>query len=129
MTLENTSGIKPENDLVVLQEIPVKTSINGIDLPDALVQQEQLAQTQAYFVAAGEKALELPRIARKVPGQLVLYGRYAGWRHMGEDGKWYKILRADDVIAELNEYVEQTTLRGRVPIKDKEVDNKPRLVV
>lgn len=127
--MENESGVHPENDLVLLQEIPVRREINGIALTDDLIEKEQHAQTQSIFVSAGEKAMELPRIARKKSGQLVMFGRYAGWRYIGKDGKWYRLVRADDVVAELDEYVEQTTLRGRVSTVNKGLDTAPRLVV
>lgn len=116
LKLENTSGIYPHNDLVVLQEIPVRTHVGSLALPDDVVQKEQHAQMQAIFVVCGEIAATHPATKFYRAGDLVLHGRYAGWRHMGKDGKWYRVVRADDVVAGLDVVVEQNTLRGRVPV-------------
>jgi co-chaperonin GroES (HSP10) len=124
--VKNESGIYPVDDVVVIEVIPVVKKVGSILLAGDTVQQEEQAQIHGYLVARGKMALEHPGTAEMTEGDLILHSRYAGERRVGVDGKWYRVMRAECVLAKLDAVVEQTTLRGRMPVPlDNALDRLP----
>ncbi|MFA6526635.1 MAG: co-chaperone GroES [Candidatus Buchananbacteria bacterium] len=85
--------IKPIGDRLLIA--PVKEeeiTKSGIILPDTA--QEKKAEGIIVAIGSGEKVVKLGLFA----GQKVIYGKYAG-DEVKSDGKEYKILGHDDVLA------------------------------
>lgn len=95
----NTSGVTPL-DLVALvlpDEVQDKTA-GGVFLPDQAKVKLEHATLKCTFIAAGGAAFqgwsEAPR-----PGQRVVIEQYAGRFVDGSDGRKYRLVRNEDILA------------------------------
>jgi len=99
--MKNESGIIPIGDraVVYVPELEEKTD-GGIILPDQLKTRQDAAQEAGTLIARGStcdaQLEEFPDIGAKV-----LITKYAGNSHKGVDGKMYKVVRGDDIIAKM----------------------------
>lgn len=105
----NESGIEPlDLRVLVLPDEVAKKSSGGIIIPETKLEKDQYAKLEATIVAVGENAWEeacarSPNFSRPVAGDRVLIGKYSGILHTGKDGRDYRILNDEDVIARLVE--------------------------
>lgn len=99
----NTSGIVPVDvKVVALPDPPEEKSKGGILMPDTVKEQNKFAATKATIVAVGANAFaEWGRGNGPATGARVLIAQYAGANVKGADGKDYRVLNDEDVIAVL----------------------------
>ena len=101
---ENTSGIQPVEDKLLLLPDEPCAMIRGIIKPDQTYDQERLAQVRACLVAVGGNCFEdwddpIPKV-----GDRVMVMKYAGIHDIvGSDGKYYQICTARDITAILTD--------------------------
>jgi len=99
----NESGIWPVECkcLVLPDEVPTKTA-GGIDI-SVTADKEQQAQVKGTLVAAGPVAFE-DWSSKKIPvGTRVFFAKYAGIYISGDDGKQYRLINDNDIMAVCNE--------------------------
>lgn len=108
-TIPQLSDCKPGFDpveynvLIAPEEVEEKTA-SGLYLPQQSKEREDLAQIRGLLVAASPLAFnfdEWPTNAppRPQPGDLVIYGKYAGILIKGDDGREYRLCKDKDVCA------------------------------
>jgi len=99
--MSNVTGINPIFDRVLIKPMEVvKTTEWGFQLStDPTGEREQLANTTGLIVALGE---EVPQGVVKV-GDKVGFAKYAGLMYTGKDGKEYRMVNYDDLVAVLDE--------------------------
>jgi chaperonin GroES len=101
----NTSGIQPlDLRVLVLPDAVEEKTAGGIILPDQHKDRERYAMMHATLVAAGENAWEeatarSPNFTRPLPGDRVVIAKYGGVMLTGKDGKDYRIMNDEDVVA------------------------------
>jgi chaperonin GroES len=106
--MENTSGIHPTADRVLLQEIEAeKKTESGIVLATTAVEKAEMAEIHARFITAGEVGLGMAELQGIQPGDYVLMTKYAGIRYRGQDGRMYRVVNARDVFARADGVFEQ----------------------
>lgn len=94
--------LQPLHDRVIVEAAPKEeTTASGIILPDSA--QEKPLRGTVLAVGPG-KTLDSGQVAKidVSEGDVVLYGKYAG-TEVTVGGKDYIILRADDILAVLND--------------------------
>ena len=102
---ENTSGLIPINDLVLVKtDMASLKTIGGLDLPDDVVERHQLSATSGVIAELGSEAFRWnadrtrPYEGDKPkPGDRVLFEKYAGQLVKGDDGSSYRLV-ADKAI-------------------------------
>jgi len=98
--MSNKTGINPIFDRVLIEplEVAKKTDwgfqLNSGENSD----REQLANTTGIIVALGE---EVPDTIVKI-GDKVGFAKYAGLMYTGKDGKDYRMVNYDDLVAVLD---------------------------
>lgn len=108
----NTSGIEPlDLRVLVLPDSVQEKTAGGILLPDQHKEREKYATCKGTLVAAGENAWEEAaarshEFRKPVPGDRVLIAKYGGIMITGEDGKEYRLMNDQDVVARLSGKVE-----------------------
>lgn len=97
----NPSGINPIFDRVLIKPMDVvKTTEWGFQLStEETSDREQLANTTGLIIAVGE---EVPTTIVKV-GDKVGFAKFAGLMYTGKDGKQYRMVNYDDLVAVLDE--------------------------
>ncbi len=98
---ENTSGYKPLDLVALVHPDPVEAvTAGGIIIPEATQDKQKYHTQKATLIAVG-KSCFAQWIEKPQPGTRVLIVQYAGTLLKGDDGKEYRIIREDDIIAEL----------------------------
>jgi len=101
---QNTSGILPVEDKVLLLPDQVQEKSGALYKPEVALQQEQMAQVRALLVAVGGNAFEdwdppVPRV-----GDRVMVCKYAGILDIpGADDNRYQLCTDRDITAILTE--------------------------
>jgi len=97
---ENTSGIVPvEDKLLLLPDEPAEV-IRGIVKPQNVVEQERMAQVRALLIATGGNCFEDWDGPIPVLWNRVMAVKYAGiFGIKGADGRTYQICTARDIVA------------------------------
>ena len=104
----NASGVKPtEYNVLVRPKKTEEKSKGGIILPDESRDREQFAQMEGVLVATSPLAFtyaeetEWNGAAKPMPGDRVLFAKYAGAVVRGKDGVAYRLIKDKDVTAVL----------------------------
>jgi chaperonin GroES len=94
--------VKPLHDRVIVERLEKQEeTVGGIIIPDTAKEKPQ--QGRVVAVGPGRLTEEGTRRAMTVrPGDLVIFGKYAGTEFKMDD-KEYLILREDDIYAVLEE--------------------------
>lgn len=93
---ENTSGIKPVNQNVLIQPDEVEEKIGSVIIPEMVQDRNQHAQTWGTIVSLCDDAFEEMNTPPK-PGTKVCFARYGGAIIEGLDGVKYRLLKDIDV--------------------------------
>jgi chaperonin GroES len=97
-------AIQPLHDRIVLEAAPKEEkTAGGIILPDTAQEKPQRGKVLAVGPGKRLDSGQLAPVDVK-PGDTVLYGKYSG-TEVTVDGKDYIILRAEDVLAVVEERV------------------------
>lgn len=108
----NTSGLVPLDKRVLVLPDAVKDREGSILLPDEVKEQNQWAQAKGTLIAVGETAWsEAMDDAQRhgaeftppIEGDRILFAKYGGAKVKGDDGREYRIMNDEDVIARLDE--------------------------
>lgn len=108
----NPSGINPTEYKVLVEPAAVEEKTKGgIIKPDMSRDQEKFAQTKGRIIAVSPLAFsyateeewlkcggEKPKV-----GDMVLFGKYAGFDYMGDNGVNYRIIMDKDICATVKE--------------------------
>ena len=98
--MSNVSGINPIFDRVLIKPLEVaKKTEWGFQLSSQETgDREQLANTTGVIVALGDE------VAKGIVniGDKVAYAKYAGLMYTGKDGKEYRMVNYDDLVAVLD---------------------------
>lgn len=98
--MENTSGIYPVTDKVLIRPVEVEEmSTGGILLPTTTKDKEDMAQMHGVLIAAGDEALESPQLRNIVFGDMIIHARHAGLSYIGKDAVRYRVMRVSDLVA------------------------------
>lgn len=97
---ENTSGIKPIGELIlILPDMPAPQTAGGIHLTQQQIERDAHAAETGIIVAAGEAAFKWNRDRSRTydgykpeVGQRVWFERYAGSLQHGKDGVVYRLM-------------------------------------
>jgi len=110
---ENTSGILPVEDKLLVLPDQVSLKVGSILKPEIALSQEQMAQIRGLLVAIGGNCFEswdepIPKV-----GDRVMLCKYAGVQNLpGADGRFYQICTDRDVTAILSEDVDEDLFLG-----------------
>ncbi len=98
--ISNTSGVSPRGRAVLVKPYKVeKTSSGGIVLPDSTVKTDQMAEQRAVLVEAGPLAWNGEAFPRAVPGERILFSKWAGYSLKGPaDGEEYRVVNDNDIF-------------------------------
>jgi co-chaperonin GroES (HSP10) len=104
----NSSGINPTEFKVLILPKPVEEKRGSIIIPTSTQESEKFAQIEGWLVATSHLAFTYVTDAewgdkRPKPGDAILFGKYAGVRVKGKDGKEYIIANDKDVVATIEE--------------------------
>lgn len=95
-------GIKPAGHrLLLLPDEEVESLGSGlIEIPESVKERYHLVQTKGKLVAIGSTAWEqFGTTAWAAVGDTVMFAKYAGLVVKGLDGKQYRIINDEDLIA------------------------------
>lgn len=99
----NTSGITPFDLVALVFPDPVESkTAGGIIIPENVQDKQKYHVQKATLVAVG-KSCFTQWIEKPQPGERILIAQYAGTLIKGKDGKDYRIVKEDDIIAGLEE--------------------------
>lgn len=103
-------GIAPAGHRVLVKPDEFFESYQGvIQMPENVKERSQNAQTAGSVVAVGLTAYQQKEFGNGThwvkPGDRVAFARYGGKQLKGTDGKLYRIIEDDDVLAHLHEDV------------------------
>jgi co-chaperonin GroES (HSP10) len=113
-------GLCPvEFKVIVLPNRVNRRSVGGIDYPDEVIDQMQIAVSKGRLVAVSPVSFTYfdpalctyDEVLERYPGNvphvddLVLYGRYCGSIVRGDDGHDYRIMNDKDIMAIISETV------------------------
>lgn len=102
----NPSGFIPLDLRVLVLPDPIEEKKGSILLPDSVKEANKWAQANGTIIAVGDNAWEeakarAPAFRPPAPGDRILYGKYAGQKVTGKDGRDYCIMNDEDIIARL----------------------------
>jgi len=102
-----TCGIAPAGHRILVKPDEFHKAYQGvIEIPENIKERSQNAQTAGTVIAVGLTAYEQKEFGNGVkwvkPGDRVAFARYGGKTLSGKDGKQYRIIEDDDVIAHLH---------------------------
>lgn len=102
----NTSGIEPLDVRVLVYPDPVEeVTKGGIILAPTVTEKEKYATVKAELIAVGAnafaEAMRNPEFIPPVPGNRVMIAKYGGVNIKGDDGKDYRLLNDEDIVAVL----------------------------
>lgn len=106
---ECNPGLKPVEYNILVAAETVSDKIGSILLPDRAKDTEAHAKIQGLLVAMSPLAFnfdEWPADAqheRPKPGDIVVFGKYAGILIKGNDGREYRLIKDKDVAAVVEE--------------------------
>lgn len=109
---KNTSGINPTEYKVLVEPMQIEErTAGGIILPDMTKDTEKFAQTKGRIIAVSPLAFSYVTddewaaagADKPKPGDLVIYGKYAGFNLKGQDGKDYTMIIDKDICATIEE--------------------------
>lgn len=107
LTDYNAHGFKPVSDqIVVWPDVAIRKTTGGIHIPDAMAQDHDMATQSGILVAVGEGAFiwtsdrmrEYVGAKPKV-GDRVVFPKYSGKQHGGNDGRKYLMMDDKAVLA------------------------------
>lgn len=99
----NTSGITPLDLVALVHPDPVEAvSKGGIIIPENVQDKQKYHVQKATLIAAG-KSCFAQWVEKPEPGSRVLIAQYAGTLMKGKDGKEYRVIRNEDLVALLEE--------------------------
>ena len=95
----NTSGIHPQGARVLIETIELeKTTASGIVLASAnQAEREEMANTTGTIIAIGEDCFPWCKV-----GDRVIFGKFSGLLYVGKDGKKYRVVNDDNIVATLD---------------------------
>ena len=104
--IKNTSGIIPiEYNVIVKPKKVEQKTAGGVILPDELRDQEQGGATRGVVMAIADQAFNYePAYATEcpvVPGDTVIFSRYAGAEFEADDGETYRTIKDKDIIGKV----------------------------
>lgn len=95
----NTSGITPYDLLALVLPDPVEeVTKGGVYIPQSAQEREKYNTQKATIIALG-KSCHVQWVEKPQPGERVLIAQYAGKMMKGRDGKDYRIIKEDDLLA------------------------------
>ena len=102
--MSNSAGINPVFDRLLIQPMEVTEKTDwGFQLStEETSEREQLANTTGIIIAMGE---EVPEGIVAV-GDKVVYAKYAGLMYTGKDGRDYRMVNYDNLVAKLDSDVD-----------------------
>lgn len=105
----NTSGLEPRGRALLVELYAVPTHSGPIELPRDVVSKNRLAQQKAVVVACGPFAYGGEPVPRCVPGDHVVFGKYAGYQTTGpSDGKAYRLIEDNAVFCVMIDHQESS---------------------
>jgi co-chaperonin GroES (HSP10) len=126
---ENTSGLVPVEDKVLLIPDMVRDSVGGIYKPDRAIAMEQMAQVRALIISTGGNCYESWDAPIPKDFTRVMVCKYAGIQDiLGADGLRYQIITDRDITALITEDVQDEEYLGtRKPLgKAEQGSTEPR---
>ena len=95
----NTSGITPYDLLALVLPDPVEeVTAGGIILTKSTQEREKYNTQKATIIALG-KSCHVQWVEKPQPGDRVIIAQYAGKMMEGREGKDYRIIKEDDLLA------------------------------
>ena len=101
----NESGVYPvDRKVLVKPETFEEKTKGGIVLPDSARERDNMAHIKATIVACGVNAFEYIEKAKQRPqvGQKAAIAKFSGYLITGADGKSYRLINDEDVVAMLD---------------------------
>ena len=97
--MNNVSGINPQGwrVLILPLEIETKTESGIIVTTVENTEREQMANTTGQVVAKGEECNTWCEV-----GDRVVFAKYSGLVYLGKDGKKYRVINDQDIVATLD---------------------------
>lgn len=98
-------GINPKGYrlLVLPDEVEVTTKSGIVISSGSQTQREELAQVDGVVVAMGNTCFDKELEPWCKVGDRVIFGKYSGIIRKGNDGKTYRLLNDENVVATLDE--------------------------
>jgi len=98
--MKNESGMTPLGYRVLIKLDPSSGKTDGgLYIPDMVKEREEFSVMEGTLVAYGDFAFEDYK-TKPMPGDRVIYNRYAGIVITGDDGERYRIMDdVNDVVA------------------------------
>lgn len=99
----NHSGLKPLGVAVLLAPYEVKeTTRGGILIPELTRKTQSMAEQRATVIEVGPAAWGDEEAPRAVPGDKVLFSKFAGYVAIGTlDGKEYRLVNDRDIFCQI----------------------------
>jgi len=100
----NESGIHPQGPRILIKPLEIEEkSSGGIILTTASQQErEEMSNTTGEVIEIGEDAFfDRSSVWCKV-GDRVVFAKYSGLLYLGKDGKKYRIINDDNIVATLD---------------------------
>jgi chaperonin GroES len=96
----NNSGLKPVGRAVLVKPYLVEErTAGGLILPDQVRTKDQLAEQRAVLIEAGPCAWQGEATPRAVPGDRILFSKWAGYQAVGTaDDEVYRIVNDSDIF-------------------------------
>lgn len=109
-TALESCGIAPAGHRILVRPDEYFKAYQGvIEIPETIKDRSQNAQTAGEVIAVGLTAYQQKEFGNGVqwvrPGDRIAFSRYGGKQLKGKDGKTYRIIEDDDVVAVLDEAV------------------------
>ena len=100
MADENTSGLKPLGHAVIVKPYLVEErTAGGLILPHDVRRKDQMAEQRAVVVAVGALAWCDEPSPRAVPGDRILFSKWAGYTAVGPaDDQEYRVVSDSDIF-------------------------------
>ena len=98
--VENTSGLAPLGRAVLVKPYIVEERTSGgLILPRDTVRKDQLAEQRAVIIEVGPEAWKGEREPRALPGDKILFSKWAGYQAEGPfDGEVYRVVNDADIF-------------------------------
>ncbi len=100
----NTSGIHPQGNrvLIIPLELEHKTASGIILATEGQKDREQMANTTGLVVEVGPEAFDGYKTIWAKSGDRVVFAKYAGLLYLGKDGKKYRVINDENIVATLD---------------------------
>lgn len=103
----NESGIHPKGHRILVRPLEISTQSAGgiVIVTEGQKEREDMANTTGEVIEMGPEVFHDCSSVWCLPGDRVVFAKYSGLLYLGKDGRKYRIINDENIVAVLDDDV------------------------